>query len=336
MNTTPTQASPLASTLGLVLVRFIVPLWVGMGAAMKLSERSPKLLPEHLRDLIEHIGVDLHLALAWFIAVEFAAVLVMVLIPRLARITAVCMLGIFCLVLLHEIFRGNVTNCGCLGSMSPPPWMMLAIDLLLLILVVALPVRPLRMMSQRSGWAVVSLGGMALGAFAFSRVLAGSEGVTMVLTPATTSVNQDSDPSLSSTIRLPSYFSLNTEELIGRPVADIEFFSWIPDLPTIPDQGRRYLILYSRSCEHCQELLLEHFSFDPPAMTTLIAIPENKDGFSVDGALDQPCLDCTEVELPLGVDWLITPPVVIAIEDGHVACAQEGEDAYDPQCLLWH
>ena len=55
-----------------------------------------------------------------------------------------------------------------------------------------------------------------------------------------------------------------------------------------------------------------------------------------EGLLDQPCLDCAELELPVGTDWLMTPPVVIAIEDGVVKCAKEADDSEAPECLLWH
>jgi hypothetical protein len=59
-------------------------------------------------------------------------------------------------------------------------------------------------------------------------------------------------------------------------------------------------------------------------------------GFLDNDQIENPCLDCLELELPVGVDWLITPPVVIAIENGIITCAQEGEDAMMPQCLPWH
>jgi len=325
--------------VGLVLVRFLVPLWVGAGAGMKLVERSPKLLPEHLRGLIESVGIDLHLALALFIAIEFAAVAVMVLIPRLARLTAVFMLSVFCLVLLHELIRGNVTSCGCLGAVSPPPWLMLSIDALLLLLVVALPVRPLKLAGDRAAWAIASVVALALGVFTLTRVLGGATGVTVIVKPAEgTSQETDGSPSepAISELKLPAYYSLDVSSWPGQRIRDIELAQWVNDLPESIDQGQQYLIFYSRTCEHCFELLMEHFSFDPPAPTTLVAVPESVDGFQVEGTLENPCLDCLERELPVGVDWLLTPPVVIAIEDGVVTCAQEAEDAVMPQCLPWH
>ncbi len=316
--------------MGLVLVRFLVPLWVLAGATTKLVERSPKLLPEHLRGLLESIGLDLHIALSIFLTIEFAAIAVMVLVPRLARITAVFMLGVFSLVLLYEIFNGNVTSCGCLGSISPPPWLMLSIDLGLLVLVAALPVRPLRLASDRTAWGLVTMLAVALGIVSFNRVVGGATGVRLIIEPPSNEVNPP------QTAQLPAYYSLDTSDWPGQRAENIDFISWIPNLPDSINDGQQYLILYSRTCEHCHELLLEHFSFEPPAPTTLVAIPESVDGFMEDGQLENPCIDCAELDMPVGVDWLMTPPVVIAIEDGVIRCAQEAEDGMMPQCLPWH
>ncbi|HJN80514.1 MAG: hypothetical protein QF781_09015 [Phycisphaerales bacterium] len=328
--TAPTAVSQRAGWMGLVLVRFLVPLWVLAGATTKLVERSPKLLPEHLRGLLENIGLDLHIALSIFLTIEFAAIAVMVLVPRLARITAVFMLGVFSLVLLYEIFNGNVTSCGCLGSISPPPWLMLSIDLGLLILVAALPVRPLQLASERVAWGLATILAVALGIVSFTRVVGGATGVRIIIEPSSNEVNPP------QTAQLPAYYSLDTSDWPGQRTEDIDLISWIPNLPDSINDGQQYLILYSRTCEHCHELLLEHFSFDPPAPTTLVAIPESVDGFIEDGQLENPCIDCAELDMPVGVDWLMTPPVVIAIEDGVIRCAQEAEDGMMPQCLPWH
>jgi len=331
----PTAASTsAASWIGLIVVRFLVPLWILAGAATKLVERSPKLLPEHLRGVLTEGGLDLHHALAIFLVIEFAAIAVMVFIPRLARITAIFMLLVFCLVLLHEIFNGNVTSCGCLGSVSPPPWLMLTIDFTLLVLVAALPVRPLQLAAAGVAWGVVSLFAVALGVVSVAWVLNGAKGVEIVVPQTTNDTGQALTP--NTTIQLPAYYSLDTADWPGQPARNIDLLSWIPNLPATLDDGQQYVILYSRTCEHCYELLLEHFSYDPPAATTLVAIPEMKDGFIEDGQIENPCIDCLELELPIGVDWLMTPPIVIAIENGVITCAQEAEDGMMPQCLPWH
>ena len=88
--------------------------------------------------LFTGVGVDLKMGLVIILAIECAAIAIMLFVPKLARLMAVLMLVSFVLVLLNEMIAGNLTSCGCLGSYSPPPWLMLAIDVGLLILVVAI------------------------------------------------------------------------------------------------------------------------------------------------------------------------------------------------------
>ena len=333
-----------AATAGLLLARFIVPLWVLMGASVKLIEQSPRLLPEYLRKAIDNAGVDLHIALAVFITIEFAAVALMVFVPKVARPTAIFMLGSFCLVLIWEMINGNVTQCGCLASISPPPWVMLSIDGLLLVGVCALPVRRILEPDARAGWALASLVAIAIGAVSFMRMPSDAITVPVHSGDAVATEHASDDASAQTQpngntpqMSLPAYYQPPVESWIGQPIDSIDLVQWTAGLPADLKEGRRYLIYFSHTCEHCFELLLTHFDFDLPAPTTLVAIPETIDGFEEDGHLENPCIDCGAVlKLPVGVDWLMTPPIVIAIEDGIVHCAQEAEDVYEPQCLPWH
>ena len=90
-----------AGTIGLILVRVIVPLWVLAGALFKITERSPKLLPNDFLHQVNTLGLDLYWVLAVLIAIEFIAVTIMLLVPKYARLMAIFMLGAFCLVLLN-------------------------------------------------------------------------------------------------------------------------------------------------------------------------------------------------------------------------------------------
>ncbi len=334
----PVDQWSASGTIGLLIVRVVVPLWILSGALFKITEQSPKLLPKNFIQQVESMGLDLYWVLAVLIAVEFAAVSVMLLVPKLARAAAVFMLGAFCLVLLNEMRAGNMESCGCLGSASPPPWMMLIGDFILLMGVVIFKPHPLQLTSQRVGWALAS-GGILIGSgLAFGLVLseAGSGAIVQM-----TSNNVEGEvpgrttPALEER-QLPSYYVLDTDDWVGRNISDIDLFQYIPGLPETIDEGRQYLVFFSRTCDHCQMLLEFHFAFGEVAPTTLVAIPESKSGFETEGLLDQPCLDCTELELPVGTDWLMTPPVLVAIEDGIVQCAKEADDSEAPECLLWH
>src|SRR5262245_50244988 len=97
-----------------VLSHAVVPLWVLTGAIFKLVEHTPANLPSGIVKAAKAAQLDLHILLATLISLEFAAVAVMVFVPRLSRLAAIFMLSVFCLVLLNEMLvLGNYDSCGC-------------------------------------------------------------------------------------------------------------------------------------------------------------------------------------------------------------------------------
>ena len=100
--------------------------------------------------------------------------------------------------------------------------------------------------------------------------------------------------------------------------------------------GRYYVILYSKSCDHCAELLEMWFYSDPPVPTIAVAQPENDDSWDVAGDLNAECVGCRMETLPLGTFYLDTPPMVFAMEDGVIVCAELVSDVTEPTCLIWH
>src|SRR5262245_48429531 len=124
------MGEPLGPRIGVFLTRVIVPAWVTLGALFKLSEATPKNLPpKTILYLAERVNADFYDLLATVIGVEFMAVAIMVCIARLARPVAMVLLSIFSLVLVGEMVQGNVTSCGCMGSVKVAPWMMFTVDL---------------------------------------------------------------------------------------------------------------------------------------------------------------------------------------------------------------
>ena len=132
-----------------------------------------------------------------------------------------------------------------------------------------------------------------------------------------------------------SWYPKDVSQWVGQSIDEIDLFSWVSSWPYDIHEGKQYVIFYARTCDHCQSLLYEHFSFDVRIPTTLVAIPEAKDGFFTEGVLENPCFDCKETELPIGVDWIIGTPLVVAIENGIIKCAVENEEAEIPICLIW-
>ena len=140
------MSNPNPAKIGWVLCRVVVPLWVTAGAVFKLAENSPRLLPkETILNVADQWGINLHYLLATLIALELLAVIVMLMISRLARPMAIFVLSIFCLILIGEWVQGNLSNCGCFGDIPIPPWAMLIVDgtlLLGLLLFDPTPVMP--------------------------------------------------------------------------------------------------------------------------------------------------------------------------------------------------
>ena len=338
------------STIGMVLVRIVVPLWVLSGALFKITERSPSLLPRDFLKQMEALGADLYWVLAILIAFEFLAVAIMLFIPTMARLMAVFMLSAFCLVLLNEMRAGNFDSCGCLGSVSPPPWLMLIIDFILLMGVVVFKPRAWHLTSERASWAIVTVLVLITSGTTFGLVLSEMGPTSIIRVPdesgevtnpdlmtpdqtGTPEIPQVVEPATAS---LPGYYLLDTSDWLDKNVRDIDLVNYVDGLADSLQDGQQYLIFYSQTCDHCQMLLELHFGFGSPVPTTIVAVPEHKGGFEPEGALEQPCMDCRELELPAGCDWLMTPPLMLALDNGVVACAKEAEDSEAPECLIWH
>ena len=325
-----TAPRPFTALIGLLLTRAVVPLWILTGAAFKLAEHTPTLLPRNFLRFADTLQIDLNWLLASILTVEFAAIAVMLVVPRIARLAAVVMLSVFCLVLIGEMFAGNFTSCGCLGGYSPPPWLMLTIDATLLIGVCTFTPGTTESpdtanpsatcsMGTPTQWMIVTGVTLILGILSFVQVLG----------------DHRSHDTLT-VIDLPDYVLPDIDGYVGMPLTEIDLYPYLSGLPENITTGQHYLIFFSRTCDHCQELLLDHFAFHMPVPTTVVAVPENKDGFETQGTLEQPCETCLELELPVGADWILTPPLLLAIEDGMIICAKEGEDALEPECLTFH
>jgi len=342
---------------GIALCRAIVPAWVLTGAVVKLNAADPKLLPRNIWETALKLGLnDLYWLLAVLVAIEIALVGIMVLLPKLARPTAIFILSVFCLVLIGEMAAGN-EKCGCFGAVSPPPWLMLLLDGALLVGCIAFsPLRRRNAPFLPSGpvtiavlWTLAGIGVSFVNiipeSVAPAQEPAGEPPVTAdssdqsadedaPTAPPETAPPQQSQQQQRDSTRPQTYVS-RTADWQGKRFEELDFVPWVDGWPDGINQGQHYVILYSPSCDHCQELI-NVFFYDPPAATTIVAIPERKSGFDTDAALPMDCAGCTELELPTGTLYMITPPLVIALSDGVIQCAVEPEDTFEPECLIWH
>ncbi|MEM7245989.1 MAG: hypothetical protein AAF533_11645 [Acidobacteriota bacterium] len=342
--------SPLASRIGFVVTRIIVPLWILAGALLKLAEHTPKLLPKNIWTKAASAGIDLYWLLAILVALEFLAIGVIWFMPRFSRFMALWMMGCFCLILIAEILAGN-DKCGCLGAFSPSPYVMLAIDGTLFLLVLLFK----QVLPEDTPW--FGKGFWMAAAF----TVAGAIACALLILPYGRSPSTGGDGSSSQTQTAPStqaggdgastqqvsgggsgkpeqpaYLTIDTSDWVGQRFSDIELMKFI-DWPADMDLGQRYVVIFSKSCDHCQELLETHFFEAKAAPTVMVAIPENQQGFNEATWIDMAyCTECFEHrDLPVGTDWLITPPLVVAVDNGEVVCAKETDDSIAPECLIF-
>lgn len=339
-------SGPVAERIGFLLCRVIVPLWVFAGAFMKLQAKSPKLLPKNLWTTADDIGLNLYVVLFVLIGLEFFAVGVMWFLPRFARFMAIWMLSIFCLILIGEIVAGN-TECGCLGASSPSPWVMLAVDgaLLLGVLLFRPKTDPEAPWVPKAGLvaaALVTVVGFGITGWRVLGEIGGDDraGNEKPIAAPDGSANGGGVAPAPAAPSRPDYFRLrDPEAMVGQRFLDTQLAKLVEGWPPDLGMGPRYVVFYSKSCDHCRDLLESHFQASPPVPTTLVAIPETKAGFNESTWLDmQFCRECLpeELELVTGVDYLITPPVVVSLAEGEITCLKEADDSLEPECFTWH
>ena len=316
----------LIGWIGVLLVRLIVPAWILFGAVHKAIGGTPKSLPRSILDGGGILGFqNHHLLLTVLVCVEFFFVGIMLFIPKFARLAAVVILSTFLIVLSVEMFGyGNFESCGCFGEKSLSPVTMFAIDFALLLGITIL--RP------RIGKCHTDKGKLAPIAAALFILLAWLFTVNSILYSVQSNNEKNDDPQLP--VLPSSWYPQHLSDWIGKSVDDIDLFTWVKEWPSDIHSGKQYVIFYSLTCDHCEALFYAYFEF-PTIPTTLVAVPESRDGFNYDGAFENPCDGCNKTELRIGSDWIIGTPLLIAIENGIVKCAVENEDYEVPVCLIW-
>lgn len=333
---TDSSPTPIRAWIGLLLSRFVVPLWVLVGATFKLFEETPRLLPQTILDPADKMGVDLFVLLAVLISLEFLAVAVMVFVGRWARAMAIFMLTCFCLILIGEIVMGSST-CGCLGAFSPPPWVMLAIDGVLLLGVILFA--PPSAKSPGRAWPAVAaaVATLALAGTTFALLLPRANGSQVAkngnghTTPENGNGTNGTDPNggndATGPLPLPSYWYCSQEKVdawVGRPWREVDLFRYLPAVNGL-DDGTHYVSFYSLTCDHCEEMFQELATKPALAATVLaIEVPPPPGSDDVDG-FEVPPTACRFAVLPAGTDWIIQTPLALRIENGIVECGEEGD-----------
>lgn len=129
----------------------------------------------------------------------------------------------------------------------------------------------------------------------------------------------------------PFYFD-KFENWVGKPFVGQPLARQIVrPVPEGIDEGRWHVVLYRADCEHCHELLENHFSGELETPVLAIEIPDTDPA----AALEMPCANCTLASFPKGPSYVITTPVLLTMVDGIVVCACEDVDdeAMLAECL---
>ena len=174
MTDAPTTPTVRGSIFGSFICRVLVPAWLLTGAAIKLSERSPMLLPSPVRDSLKTIATGMGMGsesdfatfldfmLRVIVSGEFALAAAMIMLPRISRAIAIPMLSLFVAILLTVVARGEA-SCGCFGSKGPPPWAVLIGDAALLALAIFFRPLPGRFTKKNiGGFLALSAMGVAI------------------------------------------------------------------------------------------------------------------------------------------------------------------------------
>lgn len=356
------EARNLKSTLGLLLCRVIVPVWVLTGATLKFIKASPSTLPQNFLKVADTWGINLNVLLATLISLEFLAVVVMVLLARFARAMAIFMLACFCLILIGEIIAGH-GSCGCFGgAFTWSPLTMLIVDGALLIGVILF--RPAPSVGREfAKWPVAAAAVLVVagGATSYGTIMSGAGPVALnepgddgpaPVDPGesssggeTPSNGDDAGPTPVAPT-LPGYpesrtnpnpkpfpsvgywYTQNLDEWTGRKWQQIELLQFMHTWPKGLDQGTRYVVFFKTDCDHCQDMFYNDLAPNPElaSKVTAVQVPVSKMLMNKpDNAWEIPRTRCEMLALPKGIDWIFTTPLSLRIEDGIVTCAEEGD-----------
>lgn len=360
--------SSMRTTIGTLLCRVIVPLWLVAGALFKLSDLNPNVLPGPVKDVVLNLGDMMSAEPAtWLvtnmramIAVELALVGIMLLVPRLARPAAIAILTLFCVVLAFELantvqsasfkkkgFASLLEPCGCFGAWSPPTIVTFMIDCTLLIGTLACPQGPRARRTPGNGIAAIALvASLLVGpAIAFGKPAKTIEappsadpkqpsGQETPPNPEKIPPTGHTPPAAATTpwpampTKLAPTYVILDKRAIGKPFASLPTAGLLAQQVPADIQTGRKTFVFYR--ETCDHCFeMMNKHFSGKLATPTYSI---KVPDSTGGKVyTNPCKDCVKWELPKGPDYMIETPMVMTIVDGMIAAICK--DAEKPGAL---
>lgn len=291
------KPSPLARLSG-PSVRLLA-LWLLLGAGYKLLAGSPNDLPPIIRELPLDLGLTFKLA----IAIELSITFIALLRPRIGWALLALQMLVFIAILIQLIATG-ATSCGCFGSkVTMAPATMLAIDGIgLLVMLITKP------------WKHAPERGAPGALIAIALLAAWIAPFTMVGGSTPTVANVDESGAWKLPDQHPDFAILEPESWVGKPLAETGLAVWMDVSLYSPDAQ---WVLYSETCDHCAEFLRRREAewVQDPKIYVLVKIahatPDNPALVDVKPPAD-------EADLPASVDFVMTPPWELTVENGIV------------------
>lgn len=361
MQSTPTPAAtndsrPKGNRAGTILCRLVVPGWILAGAAFKLWERNPQLLPKPVTDVTDFVFVRtlgisresyLDPAMRGMVAVEIAAAILMFVAPvQAARLIGQLMLSLFCGILGILILSG-AASCGCFGASGPSPGWMLAIDLSMLLGLFVLPPRGQRLPGaevRRRVLTVLPVPALVGVAIAYgvpqrAAVTLPTDGGTAATAPAPTpsqptattppapdatppaSTAQPAQPAAAGTAPWPP------APATAKPWYAPEFEQWKGqrlDAQELMLLVPRPLPANLNAGRHHVVLMREDCDHCHALLMKYFgdAPPAPTIAIAVPDAtgelLENPCTACTTATFPKGITYVFSTPVLLTVQDGVV------------------
>ena len=278
-------------------------LWILAGAAYKLFSGSPNDLPPVVREFF--LGPELTFKLA--IAVELSITCLALLRPRLGWLPEVMLFAVFLAILVQLIASGEA-SCGCFGSkVTVPPAVMFAIDGACLLAI--LLTKPWKLPPGKG--APIALAVVAIAASCAAPFL-------LIKTAPEDLVAQVDEQTGAWKLpaQLPRFAELNPRTWVGKDIHDTELAVWLNVDELIPDGS---WILYRVSCDHCARYIKHlHDNFDPMAGKFYTYVRLSEAGEEDAREVDQAHLAIGMEALLPSLDWVITPPWRLELENGMV------------------
>lgn len=310
--TLPQQPKPVPRLrAGDRLVHWVLPVWIGSGALLKLFAGSPTELPNvilHIPAYLWDLGIRQsdYSRSAWqvfmlVIGAELVIAILLALHRRWARLLAIVTLVTFIAVLIATMQQG-MTSCGCFGTIETPPWVMLLIDGVLLLGCLALPFTPRakRPVMTNARWGAITLASLVAvgGAWVmFKRDLVGMWG---------------------SPAKLVAFDLMRSS---GRAWRDAVLFKLLPISPADFTERQQTWVLYRDTCPTCHALFEGSLSTQTPGVKVIgVKVP-------APGATPYELpAHVVRTSLPEGKEYVVQTPMIVVIEGDRIISVSNVKD----------